>query len=140
MTACTSGQDPDDSPVPKGGTCTAALMASARSATIDRLARSARISELTRSDLPRAWRRYPAPLTLQELGNSWLDEAATAVLRVPSAVVPTECNYLINPLHPDIKKLRVVRRFRFAFDERLTFESKPANSGLHLASAGSALP
>ncbi|MGE5784037.1 MAG: RES family NAD+ phosphorylase [Myxococcales bacterium] len=88
------------------------------------------VAELTRSDLPRAWRRYPAPLTLQELGNSWLDEAATAVLRVPSAVVPTECNYLINPLQSDIKKIRVVRRFRFAFDERLTFESRPANSAL----------
>jgi RES domain-containing protein len=88
------------------------------------------VTELTTSDLPRAWRRYPAPRTLQELGNSWLDEAATAVLRVPSAVVPTECNYLINPLHPDIKKVRVVRRFRFAFDERLAFEGKPANSAL----------
>lgn len=85
------------------------------------------IAELTSSDLPRAWRRYPAPRTLQDLGNTWLEEAETAVLRVPSAVVPTECNYLINPLHPDIKKLRVVRRFRFAFDERLASDSKPAN-------------
>jgi RES domain-containing protein len=88
------------------------------------------VTKLARSDLPRAWRRYPAPRALQELGNSWLDEAATAVLRVPSAVIPTECNYLINPTHPDISKIRVVRRFRFAFDERLAFESKPANAAL----------
>lgn len=86
------------------------------------------VAELTQSDLPRAWRRYPAPRALQKLGNSWLDEAATAVLRVPSAVVPTECNYLLNPLHPGIKKVRVVRRFRFAFDERLGFEGKPVSS------------
>jgi RES domain-containing protein len=88
------------------------------------------VTELTSSDLPRAWRRYPAQRTLQELGNSWLDEAATAVLRVPSAIVPTECNYLINPLHPDVKTIHVVRRFRFAFDERLASDDKPANAAL----------
>ena len=88
------------------------------------------ITELTTSDLSRAWRRYPAPRTLQQLGNTWLNETATAVLRVPSAVVPTECNYLINPAHPDFKTIRVVRRFKFAFDERLGFEGKPANSAL----------
>jgi RES domain-containing protein len=93
------------------------------------------VAELTTSDLPRAWRRYPVPRTLQELGNSWLDEAATAVLRVPSAIVPTERNYLINPLHRDVKTIRVVRRFRFAFDERLASESKPANSRMNLSSA-----
>ncbi len=89
-----------------------------------------RITEITTSDLSRAWRRYPAPRTLQQLGNSWLDEGATTLLRVPSAVVPTECNYLINPTHPDFKTIRVVRRFKFAFDERLGFEGKPANPAL----------
>jgi len=88
------------------------------------------VAELTSSDLPRAWRRYPAPRSLQQLGNSWLDEVETALLRIPSTVVPTECNYLINPAHPDFKMIRVVRRFKFAFDERLTSESKPANSAL----------
>jgi RES domain-containing protein len=86
------------------------------------------VTELTTSDLPRAWRRYPAPRALQALGNTWLDEGETAVLCVPSAVVPTECNYLVNPLHPDIKKLRVVRRFGFAFDVRLDREGRSPNS------------
>ncbi|MGC4070168.1 MAG: RES family NAD+ phosphorylase [Polyangiaceae bacterium] len=88
------------------------------------------VTELTTSDLPRSWRRYPVPRVLQELGNNWLDEATTAVLRVPSAIVPTECNYLINPLHSDVKAIRIVRRFRFAFDERLASENKPSSSAL----------
>lgn len=86
------------------------------------------VNALTILALPCAWCRYPAPRTFQQLGNSWLDEAATVVvLRVPSPVVPTECTYLINLAHPHFKAIRVVRRFKFAFDERLTFESKPTN-------------
>jgi len=52
------------------------------------------------------------------MGNDWLDRGRTAVLRVPSALVPTESNFLVNPLHPDFSELRVVRRLKFAFDER----------------------
>lgn len=78
-----------------------------------------RIQEVLPSELPRAWRAYPAPRRLQEIGNQRLDRGHSAILRVPSVLVPTESNFLINPVSPEFRKLRVVRRFKFAFDERL---------------------
>ena len=69
--------------------------------------------------LPRSWRRYPAPASLQRLGNAWLDRGSACVLRVPSALVPSESNFLINPVHPDIRKLRILRKAPFQFDPRL---------------------
>ncbi len=77
-----------------------------------------KVAEVKAKELPRTWRKHPAPTRLQELGNDWLDRGRTAVLRVPSALVPTESNFLINPSHPAFSGLRVVRRFKFAFDER----------------------
>jgi RES domain-containing protein len=81
--------------------------------------KSVKLFELSVSELPRTWRKYPAPASLQRIGNAWLDRAGGCVLRVPSAIIPTESNFLINPKHPDLKKLRVVRRFDFRFDSRL---------------------
>ncbi len=69
--------------------------------------------------LPRNWRRYPAPATLQRLGADWLDRGDTAVLQVPSAVIPHENNHLLNPLHPLAERIRVVTKRRFDFDPRL---------------------
>jgi RES domain-containing protein len=78
-----------------------------------------RISTMQLRTLPTRWRRYPAPRLLQVLGNKWLDARKTAVLQVPSAVIPGERNYLINPSHPDARRIRVVAAARFAFDSRL---------------------
>jgi RES domain-containing protein len=78
-----------------------------------------RIATITTSALPRNWRRYPAPPTCQRLGNAWLDGAAGALLRVPSAVIPSEHNFVLNPLHPEARFIRVVRAARFSFDRRL---------------------
>jgi RES domain-containing protein len=77
------------------------------------------ITELTISDLPKSWRRYPAPRSLQRLGDAWLDGGESAVLRVPSVVVPNELNYLINPLHHDARRIKVVAKSLFSFDPRL---------------------
>ena len=86
-----------------------------------------KIAEIAASDLPRSWRRHPVPPALQRLGNDWLDQAQTTVLRVPSALVPTESNLLLNPLHRDFRDIRVIRRFKFAFDERLVARSRSAS-------------
>lgn len=85
--------------------------------------RTVKISEVAASDLPRNWRRHPVPPALQRLGNDWLDEGRTAVLRIPSALVPTESNLLLNPLHRDFRVIRVIRRFKFTFDERIAAQS-----------------
>lgn len=53
--------------------------------------------------LPRGWRTQANRESLQLIGSDWLHQLRTCVLRVPSAVVPAEFNFLINPLHPDFK-------------------------------------
>ena len=75
--------------------------------------------EFRESELPAHWRTYPAPAELQAMGTAWLSEQRTAVLIVPSAINPLERNLLLNPRHPDMKKLRGEPGKPFQFDPRL---------------------
>ena len=59
----------------------------------------------------------PAETTL--FGDSWLREARTPVLRVPSAIVPESHNVLLNPAHPGAAGARVAKQRAFTFDRRL---------------------
>jgi RES domain-containing protein len=77
------------------------------------------VEHLGVEQLPGNWRAYPAPEDLAELGGRWVVERRTMVLRVPSVVVPSEFNYLLNPAHPDFRAIRVTVRERFVFDPRL---------------------
>lgn len=70
--------------------------------------------------LPRSWRDYPAPKTLQQVGNQWLEEQHTVVLEVPSAVIPEEPNYLLNPAHPEAGRVSALGSRDFIYDSRLT--------------------
>jgi len=76
-------------------------------------------SSLTVDHLPRNWRTYPAVEELKDLGDDWFRRAQTPVLRVPSAVVPIESNYIINPTHPDSKRISISKREGFNPDTRL---------------------
>ena len=57
--------------------------------------------------LSKDWRRYPAPEALQDIGTAWAAKASTAILAVPSAVIPEEGNYLLNPVHRDFKRISI---------------------------------
>ncbi len=70
-------------------------------------------------DLPRGWRSYPAIEATQQLGTDWINGGKTAVLSVPSAVVPEERNYLLNPAHPDSRRLHIGKPKPFRLDPRL---------------------
>jgi len=59
------------------------------------------ILQLAPDQLPHDWRDEPAPGSTAELGDDWLLSMSSLVLAVPSVVVPQECNYLLNPEHPD---------------------------------------
>ena len=76
------------------------------------------VESVALTDLPKDWRQ-PWHLACRAIGDTWLAEERTAVLRVPSAVVPEEPNYIINPRHRAAKGIQVVGRRRFAFDARL---------------------
>ena len=69
--------------------------------------------------LPADWRSLPAPLSLQDLGSAWVRALQTAVLSVPSAVVPQERNFVLNPAHPKFDGLVIGDPEPFSFDTRL---------------------
>lgn len=71
------------------------------------------------STLSRRWRDYPAPPELQQIGDQWLELGKHAVLQVPSAVVPAERNYLLNPAHPDFKGFKFSKPQPYVVDTRL---------------------
>jgi len=77
------------------------------------------VREVEISELPRNWRANPAPAALRRFGDDWVARGTSAVLRVPSALVPVENNFLINPAHADFRKLVVRDAIGFEFDERL---------------------
>jgi RES domain-containing protein len=56
---------------------------------------------------------------LRAFGDYWFDEKLSVTLRVPSAVVPGEWNYLLNPAHPDFARIVAARPIAFEFDPRL---------------------
>jgi RES domain-containing protein len=66
------------------------------------------IASLDRTKLPTDWRSFPPASATQRIGNEWLASAASVALLVPSAIVPREHNVLINPLHRDFSKLKVL--------------------------------
>lgn len=77
------------------------------------------VRELALSDLPRTWREIPAPAELQELGRSWIVEGKAAVLSVPSVVVTTERNYVLNPAHAGFPRIHIGEPHEFSFDPRM---------------------
>lgn len=80
---------------------------------------SVAIESLEDARLPADWRRIPAPESLAALGTAWAQAARTPVLSVPSAIVPQERNYLLNPAHPDFAKIRLGTPEPFSLDRRL---------------------
>lgn len=77
------------------------------------------IERVEEGSLPRGWRRYPFPRSLQRIGAEWLARGRSAVLSVPSVVVPIERNLLINPAHPDARLIVVEASVPFSLDSRL---------------------
>ena len=69
--------------------------------------------------LPKNWRADPPPEKLRALGDEWVLSASSVVLQVPSALIPGENNFLLNPRHPYFPRLRLGKAASFDFDPRL---------------------
>ncbi len=69
--------------------------------------------------LPADWQAEPPASSTERLGDRWVREARSAVLALPSVIIPGEVNYLLNPTHPDFKRIAIGKPERFAFDPRL---------------------
>lgn len=55
----------------------------------------------------------------RRLGDHWLDEGSSLLLKVPSVVAPESWNYLFNPLHPEADLAMITRTFSYLRDKRL---------------------
>lgn len=71
------------------------------------------------ADLSSGWDAEVISSTTQEIGNLWANARRSAVLSVPSSVVPLERNFVINPLHPDFDRIEFSSSMPFRFDPRL---------------------
>lgn len=77
------------------------------------------IEELDPGSLPETWRVYPAPPRLQQIGSEWATSLRSVALAVPSAVIESETNLLLNPAHPDFAKIEISEVRPLRFDLRL---------------------
>ena len=78
-----------------------------------------RMTQIDAGQLPGNWRTLSARDVLQAMGQEWIRNGQTAVLAIPSAVVPAERNYLLNPRHPDFARIAIGASQSLATDIRL---------------------
>jgi RES domain-containing protein len=68
---------------------------------------------------PGGWDAIPAGITARSTGDAWIGSGATALLLVPSVIVPDEYNILINPAHADAANITATTMKRWVYDPRL---------------------
>ncbi|MGH8194063.1 MAG: RES family NAD+ phosphorylase [Woeseiaceae bacterium] len=77
------------------------------------------IARISVKELPPDWRSMASRSRLQAIGTDWAKKNSAAVLAVPSAVIPAEANYLLNPLHADFRRIKFGKPQRLETDLRL---------------------
>jgi len=78
------------------------------------------VERIQAHDLPADWHRIPEHPRCQALGDDWLTRGQSFGLLVPSAIIPSEQNLILNPRHPKFDQVKVVAERGFGFDPRLT--------------------
>jgi RES domain-containing protein len=86
------------------------------------------ILEVHVADLPEDWNAKPPTTTTQTIGDDFTQYNEAAVLKVPSSIVPEEFNYLINPNHPDFRKIKIVKSYKMNFDTRFKLDLPKARN------------
>lgn len=77
------------------------------------------IQQINLKELPEGWNEISLNKVCQQLGSRWYAAKDAAVLKVPSAVIPTESNYVINTRHPHFSQIKLIESVPFFFDRRL---------------------
>ncbi|MNX57934.1 RES domain protein [compost metagenome] len=77
------------------------------------------IEELEKHLLPKNWNSFPSPSLLKKKGDVFVKNNSSLLLKVPSAIVEDECNYILNVNHPLLAKVKIVDSKPFIFDKRL---------------------
>src|SRR5690554_1015764 len=81
------------------------------------------IQHINLQDLPDDWNQSPISHQCVTLGSEWYKTQKSLILRVPSAVIPDEFNFVLNTRHADFGKVKIVDALPFYFDRRLSQES-----------------
>jgi RES domain-containing protein len=77
------------------------------------------LQKLNIADLPTAWNTFPHPATSQVIGDKFVSDNKYCILQIPSAVTRGDYNILINPNHPDFKRIKIIATEKFPFDRRI---------------------
>lgn len=77
------------------------------------------IHTLKKSKLPQHWEAWPHPMIARNFGTALLRENKHAVIQFPSAIIPEEFIYTINPLHAKMKSIKIIDVRSYAYDPRL---------------------
>ncbi len=77
------------------------------------------IKEIDIKNLPKNWKDFPYSGDTQIIGQEFIKKGEFLVLKVPSAIVQGDFNYLINPAHKDFRKINIISKEQFSFDKRL---------------------
>ncbi|HTD98622.1 MAG TPA: RES family NAD+ phosphorylase [Mucilaginibacter sp.] len=77
------------------------------------------IETIDLKDLPSNWNSNPISPSTQRIGNTVLAAREALVMKVPSAIIKDEWNYIINPMHKDFQRVKVMEAEPFTFDTRL---------------------
>ena len=92
------------------------------------------IQGLDVQNLPPEWAAPTLRARTQAVGDRWLESEESAVLRVPSAAVPGEVNYIVNPNHPDFDRIEPGTITDFRYDLRVLKDGRITPSGSRRAS------
>lgn len=77
------------------------------------------IQEIKIKDLPKNWMNYPAPTILSEIGESWVRKGETIALKIPSCIIPSAHNIILNCNHKNFAEVKIIDQQDFRFDSRL---------------------
>lgn len=80
---------------------------------------AARIMSIPLSSLPEHWRDGQPLTSLQQTGDRWAQSRQSLVLKVPSAVMPLEFNYILSPGHQDMAGVSIVSITDYVWDRRM---------------------
>lgn len=83
-----------------------------------------RMIQLETCDLSPNWNAFPPVRSSQSIGDNFVREGSGCILRLPSVVTKGDYNVLINPHHPDFKRIRMVAKEPFPFDKRIFVSEK----------------
>ena len=78
-----------------------------------------KIKELKLSELQENWNQHPTAVSTQKIGDKFIGSTTHCVVKVPSALVNGDFNYLLNPYHKDFKKIKIENIYDFPINRRI---------------------